>query len=67
MQKAQSWKKLEAMGLQEIVMVERVKALRALANCNGGALSRKKRPPEPASRELVRLLRELIVDPVPAR
>lgn len=66
MRKAHVWQQLESAGLGEIVMVERVKTLRALANCSGGPLSRKKRPEEPA-RELARLLRELIVDPAPAR
>lgn len=56
------WTDLEALGLGELVMTERVRALRAVANASGGPLSVKKSPKKDPAQELARVLKDLLAE-----
>lgn len=54
------WSQLEALGLHEIVMVEQVRALRAVANAAGGPLSVRQRPQEPVIQQLGKVMKQIL-------
>jgi hypothetical protein len=55
------WAQLEKIGLGELVMAEQVRAMRALANARGGALSvrAEDKPAEPITKQLKKIMTQI--------
>jgi len=54
------WSELEALGLHEIVMMEQVRARRAVVNAAGGPLSVRERPQEPVVQQLAKIMKSIL-------
>lgn len=55
------WSQLEKLGLSQVVMAEEIRTKRALLNAAGGPLSVRTRPVDPATKELGKVLKRILL------